>query len=292
MQFPTLLRYPGGKSRAVSVLNTYPVGDKVASPFFGGGSFELALLRSGKQVYAADVFMCLANFWQCVSSRGEDVARLCRPLLGNVSKDDFRLLQECLVVAEEHSSVEEALQNETVRSALHTFFSEATPSSLAACFFVVNRCSFSGATLSGGFSSSSSTQRFTASSVERIADWGVPSDFFIKRADFEDFLPGVMSPDFTWFLDPPYLLEKESLYGVRGGYHAGFDHEALADLVRRFAEVDWKFVLTYNDCDSVRDLYSDFEFRVPKWAYGMNSSKKSNEVIISNIHPKKSDICC
>ena len=290
MQFPTLLRYPGGKSRAVSVLNTYPVGDKVASPFFGGGSFELALLRSGKQVYAADVFMCLTNFWQSVSTCGDAVARLCAPLLGKVTKKDFFLLQECLVSAEECASVEDALHNAHVQKVLSHFFSSVSPAALAACFFVVNRCSFSGATLSGGFSSSSAVSRFTASSVERIRNWGDSPGFFISHADFRDFLPGVMSPEFTWFLDPPYLLEKESLYGVRGGYHAGFDHEALAGLVHDHAGSDGKFILTYNDCDAVRNLYSSFEFRVPSWAYGMNSSKKSNEVIISNTHPEKLDM--
>lgn len=35
-------------------------------------------------------------------------------------------------------------------------------------YFIINRCSFSGATLSGGFSLESSQKRFTTSSIERI----------------------------------------------------------------------------------------------------------------------------
>lgn len=285
LKYPTLLRYPGGKSRAVSLLSTYPVGDKFASPFFGGGSFELSLLRSGKQVFASDVFRCLVNFWENVSSNGEEVAQLCAPLLGNVSKEVFRSLQECLVSAEQYPSVTEALGDVVVKNVLENFFAVASPVSLASCFFVVNRCSFSGATLSGGFSASSSAQRFTDSAVKRVATWGCPSRFSIECASFEDFLPRFASPDFTWFLDPPYLLEKESLYGVRGGYHSGFDHGALAGLVRDFADSGGGFILTYNDCGAIRELYSGFEFRIPTWAYGMNSSKKSNEVVVSNIHP-------
>ena len=39
-------------------------------------------------------------------------------------------------------------------------------------------------------------------------------------------------------------------------------------------------MLSYNDCELVRDLYSGFKFVPARWAYGMNCNKKSNEVII------------
>ena len=35
-------------------------------------------------------------------------------------------------------------------------------------YFIINRCSFSGATLSGGFSKEASKKRFTESSIDRI----------------------------------------------------------------------------------------------------------------------------
>ena len=35
-------------------------------------------------------------------------------------------------------------------------------------YFIINRCSFSGATLSGGFSDEASKKRFTASSISKI----------------------------------------------------------------------------------------------------------------------------
>ena len=47
------LRYPGGKSRAVSaILETIPNGiTALTSPFFGGGSIELALVNRGVRVH-------------------------------------------------------------------------------------------------------------------------------------------------------------------------------------------------------------------------------------------------
>ena len=49
----SLLRYPGGKTKAIKQLKEFiPVGTKeICSPFFGGGSFELYLSTQGiKQV--------------------------------------------------------------------------------------------------------------------------------------------------------------------------------------------------------------------------------------------------
>ncbi|WMT84135.1 DNA adenine methylase [Wolbachia endosymbiont of Listronotus oregonensis] len=61
------LRYPGGKSRAVSqIVNEYiPRGlPTLCSPFIGGGSIELALASRGTKVYGYDAFEPLVRFWQ------------------------------------------------------------------------------------------------------------------------------------------------------------------------------------------------------------------------------------
>ena len=58
------LRYPGGKSRAVlMILPHIPQDtDKVCSPFFGGGSVELALMARGVSVSGSDIFSPLVDF--------------------------------------------------------------------------------------------------------------------------------------------------------------------------------------------------------------------------------------
>ena len=77
------------------------------------------------------------------------------------------------------------------------------------------------------------------------------------------------------YLDPPYFLSS-NLYGKRGDHHKNFDHEGLAEVLRNRD----KWLLSYNDCEQVRDLYSGFSFMSTKWRYGMNASKTSNEVFI------------
>ena len=58
--------------------------------------------------------------------------------------------------------------------------------------------------------------------------------------------------------------------------HEGFDHQLLCDLLKN--RDNW--LLSYNDCEVIRELYKDFEIVEASWAYGMNKSKKSSEVLI------------
>ena len=147
-------------------------------------------------------------------------------------------------------------------------------------FFIINRCSFSGSTLSGGFSQEASNKRFTSSSIARIEALNF-TNIEVYNEDFYDFIVNNATSDAAsslLFLDPPYYLENKSnkLYGNNGDLHEGFNHLALFDLLEN--RKNW--VLTYNNCEYIRDLYKDFKIFDVKWSYGMNSSKASAEIII------------
>ena len=63
--------------------------------------------------------------------------------------------------------------------------------------------------------------------------------------------------------------------------HKGFDHEKLRDILTKRG--DW--VLSYNDSEAVRELYSNHEIVPVSWSYGMknvNKKKmgKSSEILI------------
>ena len=44
-----------------------------------------------------------------------------------------------------------------------------------------------------------------------------------------------------------------------------------------------KVVISYNDCPIVRELFAGWNFRDISWKYGMNASKQSNEILITNF---------
>jgi DNA adenine methylase len=145
-------------------------------------------------------------------------------------------------------------------------------------YFIINRCSFSGATLSGGFSTESASKRFTTSSIDRIGKLDL-SKFEIYNKDCLEFINKHNKPKSLIFLDPPYYLEKKSkLYGNNGDMHEHFDHEALYLTIK--TKKNW--LMTYNNCEYIKDLYKDFIIIDTNWSYGMNKTKKSSEIIIIN----------
>ena len=143
-------------------------------------------------------------------------------------------------------------------------------------YFIINRCSFSGSTLSGGFSQEASNKRFTLSSIKKIEELDF-TNIEIYNDDFYEFINNFNISSSLMFLDPPYYLENKSkLYGNNGDLHQDFNHELLCDLLN--TKKNW--IITYNNCEYIRNLYKDFIIIDVNWSYGMNTSKSSSEIII------------
>jgi len=253
------LRYPGGKTRACvkldNILNEYFKIDSIkllVSPFFGGGSFEFFVQNKYNiPIIANDKFTPLFNFWNCAKTKNEDLYNnLCTKI--DVTKDQFTKYRDEIM---DHA-------DEPLKQAIY--------------YFIINRCSFSGATLSGGFSEEASKGRFTQSSIERIKKLNLSNIEFFND-DFSDFLNKKFIKNRIVFLDPPYYLGKGSkLYGKNGDMHENFDHN---ELYKKISKKN-KWIMTYNDCKFIRDLYKNFTIVDIDWTYGMNKTKKSLEIVI------------
>ena len=256
------LRYPGGKTRAIVsleyILNTYYHTDasstKLISPFCGGCSFEFAIHNRFNQLILNDKFEPLINFFnQCKSNKDELVKEL-RELIGTITKDVFSEYRRTVI------DDDDALRR-------------------AVKYFVINRCSFSGATLSGGFSEEASNKRFTNSSIDTIERLDLTNIIFYNE-DFTTFIDNcALETECIMFCDPPYMLNgsKNKLYGENGDLHEHFNHEEFYKSITTIKH-DW--IITYNDSPKIRELYKDFTIIPASWAYGMNASKRSSEIII------------
>jgi len=247
------LRYPGGKTRAISILHEqvrvhYPTRKTLLSPFFGGGSFELFLSSNGYTVYGNDLFTPLYHFWITKQTNCDTLAARIKKNMP-LSKEAFQTLRKNIMT-------------EPVLS-------------MATSFFLINRASFSGATLSGGFSEEASKKRLTDSSVQRLSDCNVDSIQF-SNMDCNAFLkkyPETM--DTVVYADPPYYI-KDSIYGKDGNMHEHFDHVAFSKTIRK--RKDW--LVSYNDCEYIRKLYEGCRIIPASWSYSMNKSKTSSEILI------------
>ena len=171
--------------------------------------------------------------------------------INTITKEEFGRLRECIM-------------------------NESNQLKQSVMYFIINRCSFSGATLSGGFSLEASKKRFTSSSISNIKKLDL-TNVDIHNLDFEDFINERPKSQNILFLDPPYYLEKASkLYGNNGDMHDTFDHDKLYECLLK----EKKWIMTYNNCQFIRDLYKDFTIIETTWSYGMNKSKESSEIVI------------
>jgi len=255
------LRYPGGKTRACKILyeiilNHFNLNniENLVSPFFGGGSFEFFMQNNRNiNLICNDKFKPLYIFWNQCKKNNKNLCDLLKGKLNSIEKKNFYDFRENIMKENDHLMI-------------------------AYYYFIINRCSFSGATLSGGFSKEASKKRFTLSSIEKIEKLNLDK-FKIFNLDFSRFLEKTKEYENSIiFLDPPYYLEKSNLYGEKGDLHENFDHDKLFNIIKNYN--NW--IMTYNNCDFIKNLYKNFKIIETKWTYGMNKTKKSSEIIIIN----------
>ncbi|GIW55007.1 MAG: hypothetical protein KatS3mg082_1411 [Nitrospiraceae bacterium] len=235
------LRYAGGKSWAVGyVVERIPdsIG-RLVSPFFGGGSIEIAVARElSVEVIGFDVFDILVNYWRI---QIENPAALYREL----------------AKLRPTRSVYEHIKK---RLAAH-WRGETTlaPVQLAAYYYFNHNLSY-GPGFLGWMSSVYANPKVYRRLLDRVRTFDV-KNITVECASFEEVIPKYMD-DFL-YCDPPYYLGEDSdlfrgLYPQRNFpiHHDGFDHHLLRDLL-----LDHRggFILSYNDAPTIREWYKDFE---------------------------------
>ena len=262
------LRYPGGKSRAVDLIATLlPEFDEFREPFLGGGSvFIYAKQRfPNKKFWVNDLYLELFKFWE-------------------MSQKDIDALIE---------KVYEWREKFPIGKELHQFLNKNLADfddlERAAAFFIYNRITFSGTSLSGGFSEGAFIGRFTESSIQRLPPFAkVINGSKITNFDYTELVEKEGENVFI-FLDPPYYsATKSALYGKNGNMHKSFDHKKFAETMRNCPH---KWLITYDDSPFIRELFA-FANIIP-WdlTYGMrnvtaDSDQRGKELFISNYLTK------
>lgn len=104
----------------------------------------------------------------------------------------------------------------------------------------------------------------------------------IENKDFEKLIKQYDRPESFFYCDPPYY-ETESYYDDVG--FTKKDHERLANCL---GQIQGKFLLSYNDCPQIRDLYSrpgiiiESTSRISNIAQRYEAGKQYAELLISN----------
>jgi DNA adenine methylase len=97
---------------------------------------------------------------------------------------------------------------------------------------------------------------------------------YIENLDFKDFIKLYDSEHTFFYLDPPY-------YDIKGLYNYSFEEKNHLDLYNILKNIKGKFLLSYNDCDFIRDTYKDFNIYSFDY-FSRRSLKYYKEVLIYN----------
>jgi DNA adenine methylase len=262
------LRYPGGKSRAVeTIAQLLPDFDEFREPFLGGGSVFVYVKQRfpNKKYWVNDLYTELYNFWKMTQKNIDGVI-----VKVYEWKNKYQIGKELYQFLNEN-------------------FEKFNDLERAAAFFVYNRITFSGTTLSGGYSEGAFSGRFTESSIQRLNDLRkVINGSLITNYDYEEVVNKDGENVFI-FLDPPYYsATKSALYGKNGNLHKTFDHKRFA---RNMKNCKHKWLITYDDSDYIKDLFSFANIQSWNLTYGMRnitetSDQNGKELFISNFPVK------
>ncbi len=258
------LRYPGGKSRAVELISTLiPDFNEYREPFLGGASVFVHLKQKFpyKKYWVNDLYPELFKFWEMLQKDTQAVIYQINVLKNNfpVGKELYRYILDNL---NNFNDIE-----------------------LASAFFIINRITFSGTSLSGGYSEQAFKGRFTESSIHRLINFDkILLGTTITNLDYQSIIETNGSNVFI-FLDPPYYsATKSALYGKNGNMHKSFDHIRFADIMKN-CQHNW--LITYDDSPYIRELFSFANIMAWDLTYGMrnitgNSNQIGKELFISN----------
>ncbi len=249
------IRYAGGKSLAVGhIIELLPDNiTKVISPFFGGGSVEIAM---GKyldlEVIGYDIFDILCNYWKYQIEN----PRLLYEKLGELkpNKEEFERIRKIL--------------NQVWRKEI-----TLDPLTLAV-YYVYNFNLSYGPGFMGWSSDIYLKEDRYKKIIEKIRDFE-PGNLKVECADFQEVIKN--NPNEFMYLDPPYYIGEDSkmfkgIYPMRNipVHHKGFPHNVLRDLLKNHKG---GFILSYNDCPTIREYYKEFQQFFPSWQYTMGQGE-------------------
>lgn len=268
----TPIRYAGGKSKAIKQITPFVENvDKIISPFMGGGSLEVHWASMGKEVIGYDLFDVLVNFWNVLLNNREELVEKLKEI--SPTNEEYSRIKEILMKWENTQEMLKDWKTDHYKRDEKITLDNIT----AAAYYYFNHNTSYGPGYLGWGSSVYLQPKKWVSMIEKISKFKLPT-LSVYQGSFENILPKHTN-DFL-YLDPPYFLEKDSdnkmftgIYPMRNIpiHHDGFNHELLRDLLKSHKG---KFVLSYNNCETIREFYKDFEFYFPTWNYSMGNGEK------------------
>lgn len=273
------LRYAGGKSKAIGlILNSLPKlrNKRIVSPFFGGGSFELCVSQNlNIEVIGYDIFGMLVNFWNVLINHKDEFIQELKKF--KITPEEFTYNRHVLLNYWDKIKPKDLVYNtkKQVQLAEEDLTLLDTNIIKQAVYYYYNMTLSYGPMFLGWPSSNEIKPDKFNRRIKTLENMKL-KNICVKCDSFENVIPR-HNDDFL-FLDPPYYLEGDSKM-FKGLYpncnfaihHNNFNHQKMCELLKNHKG---GFLLTYNNCDTIREWYKDFIFEFPEWQYTYGQGEK------------------
>ena len=269
------LRYPGGKSkiygRVKNLIESNSLCDKTyVEPFAGGFGIGIGLLRDDivQNVILNDFDSHIYHFWYAVLYHTDAL---------------LQKIADTPITLEERDRQKKVYRDDTADEVSDGF----------ATLFL-NRVNFSGVIKGGpigGLAQSGEYKidcRFNkteiAKKIEQIAL--LRDRIKLYNCDASELitlhLQGRISSSF-FNIDPPYVNKAHKLYT---NYFKEEDHRRLKGIItEHLGDTHW--IVTYDDCDLIRDIYKDYHMIEYGIFHNTGGSVIGKEIVITNIPKSK-----
>ena len=264
----TPLRYPGGKSRAITKISEFfpdlSKYDQFREPFLGGGSVALWVTKTYPDllIWVNDLYEPLYNFWTHLQLEGD-------------------VMQEKLTEIKKDNPDPDKAKDLFIES--KDILSQGGNFDRAVAFYVINKCSFSGLGENSSFSAQASDSNFSMNGIEKLSGYQDLIKYWkITNLSYEELLHGEGS---FVYLDPPYEIGS-NLYGKKGGMHKYFHHTRFSQAC---SDAKHTMLVSYNSSNLNKRRFSEWNAAEYDHTYTMRSTgdyikeqKKRKELVLTN----------
>lgn len=262
------LRYPGGKGKLAPFMKllikkTGHTNGVYIEPFAGGAGIAIDCLRNEtvSEIVINDLDKGIYSFWRAIL---EETDRFIGDVMSTpLSVEEWEKQRRIYLMNNQRYSYE-----------------------LGFATFYLNRTNRSGIINGGVIGGKEQTGKWTldvrfnrealASRIHDVASH--KGQIHIYNKDISSFLSRYI-PKYAGnamiYFDPPYYKKGKELYM---NFFTHNDHVRIRSEIEQLRNIDW--VITYDDCPEILDLYSEHICRRMNWNYSAATKRTVNEIMI------------
>lgn len=265
MAFNSPLRYPGGKNKLTSFIESVckenDITGHYVEPYAGGASVALHLLFNGhvKKVTINDLNRSVYAFWNSILHHTE---KFC-DMIENTSVDV------------ENWKIQKNIQRDQLADLFNLGFST----------FFLNRTNHSGILnggIIGGLNQSGAykincrfNKKVLINRIRRIAEY--KDDIRLMGIDAKDLVDQMRRrkcKNTIFYFDPPYFVRGPSLYM---NHYTKDDHSIMANKIKKIKNAVW--IVSYDNAPEIKKIYKDCRSMTYPVAYTAHDIRHQDEIL-------------